>query len=213
MIAIFHLAVKCAAAGYLLYKLWIILFRHKLYGLWERIPVKQPCTATKDKPAKDRRKARIAARVVGKSKTERLAKPVKGAVLPIPDASVIVDDTEEDFEVGPDVELPSNEELYGAGNAYPKVADSSTGLTYEQLAETIAYVAAPVEDDERMMRAAEALSLMRGTDLFDIIEREVSNTYAIGRLMDDCLDGNGDRLPKRKSKAAGLDGFSIEAYV
>jgi hypothetical protein len=213
MMAIFHLAVKIAATGYLLYKLWIIVFRYKLFGLWERIPLRQP--KQKEPTQKIPREPKTA-KVVGKTKTEYIDNPVIEAIPLVPVEPETDNVADEEFEVGPNPERPSDEELYGADNVYPPVTDYSTGLTFEQLAEAIEYVSDPVEEEnEKMMRAAETLSKLRGSDLFELIEREVSNTEAIGRLMDDCLDSNGERLPIRKSKgsAARLSEFSIETYV
>ncbi len=214
----FYLAVRLAAAGFILYKVWILLFRDRLFGLWDRIPIRAPRAKNKPKPSAFARKGGI--RLVGEAHGGYLAGPAP-ALDPVPiilaalEDYAVGEDIDEEFEVGPAMERPSDEELYGAGNEQPRVMDYSTGRTYEQLTEAVEFMAAPVEDDEVMMRTAETLSLMRGSDLLEFIEREVSSTYAIGLLMADCLDENGERLPKRKSKTAAdqLASFDIEKYI
>ena len=34
----FYFSVKTVCCGYLFYRLWIFLFRQRIYGLWEDIP-------------------------------------------------------------------------------------------------------------------------------------------------------------------------------
>ncbi len=211
-----HFAAKLTAAGYILYQVWILLFRDRLFGLWDRIPVRKPRTKSKAKPSAPARKG--AARLVGRAHGAYLAAPAPPLepvpVIPVePETDADTYEGEnEDFEIGPAMERPSDEELYGAGNEQPRVTDFSTGRTYEQLAEMVDYIASPVEDDELMMRTAETLSLIRGTELFEFIELQVGDTDAVGRIMADCLDGNGDRLPKRRSKMQ-LASFDIDNYV
>ena len=87
------------------------------------------------------------------------------------------------------------------------ISSSSTGAAK--------YVAAPVEDEEMMMRTAETLSVIRGSDLFELIERQVGNTGIVGRLMAECLDENGYRLPQRKPlmPEERIASFDIGKYI
>ncbi len=213
-----YFAVRLAAAVYILYKVWDVLFNKRLYGLWERIPVRRPTPKKEKKPSVATVKK--TSRLVGEAHGGYLAGPAPALdpvpVIPVaPEDGTVDEDPEAEFEIGPDVERPSDEELYGAGYEYPPVTDISTGRTYEQLTEAVEFIAAPVEDDEKMMRTAATLSLIRGSELFEFIEREVSSTDAIGRIMAECLDENGEILPRRRSKLAEeqLASFDIEQYL
>jgi hypothetical protein len=212
-----YLAVRVIAATYLMYKVWKVLFKKRLFGMWDRIPVHRPRNQSEARSSVPAHKD--TARLVGRAHGSYLAAPAPALepvpvipVAPEPDSDAEPDDQ---FEVGPDMGRPSDEELYGSGNEQPQVTDFSTGRTYEQLTEAVDYIAAPVEDDEIMMRTAETLSMIRGSDLFEFIELQVGDTDLIGRIMADCLDGNGKRLPKRRSKmtGTGLISFDIGNYV
>jgi hypothetical protein len=207
-----YLAVRLAAAAYLIYKVWEVLFKKRLFGVWDRIPVRKPRAKSEASPSAPARRG--AARLVGRAHGSYLVAPAP-VLEPVPVEPVADDEPDEQFEVGTGMERPSDEELYGAGNEQPRVTDFSTGRTYEQLAEAVDYIAAPVEDDEVMMRTAETLGLIRGSDLFEFIELQVGDTDLIGRLMDDCLDESGARLPRRKSKIAqeALTSFDVGKYV
>ncbi len=199
MATTFHTAVKIAAAVYILYKIWLLLFRDRLFGLWDRIFLRKasrPKAQEASPPVVNRPVS-----LVGPARGGYLEPPVVMApVPPVPAKYTAVNDEvfDVDFETGSDVEQPSNPELYGAGNEYPQVADYSTGRSFDQLMEAFSYVAAPVEDEEMMMRTAETLSIIRDSDLFEMMERQAGYTDIIGRLMAECLDENGNRLPKRK---------------
>ena len=41
-----NLTVRAVAAGYILYRVWIILFRERLFGLWDRIHVRRRVVKT-----------------------------------------------------------------------------------------------------------------------------------------------------------------------
>ncbi len=217
MEAYLYLAVKIAAAEYILYKVWLMLFRDRLFGLWDRISVRRTWDTKGPEPAATPT-GRKSVSLVGQARGGYLEAPVVLAPIPLSPVEETAeedDEPEEDFEVGPDVERPSNRELYGEGNEYPQVMDYSTGRTYEQLMEAATYFAAPVEDEEMMMRTAETLSVIRGSDLFELIERQVGNTGIVGRLMAECLDENGYRLPQRKPlmPEERIASFDIGKYI
>lgn len=202
----FYLAVRVAVAGYILYKVWGLLFRDRLFGLWERIPVRAPRTKSKAKPSAPARKE--AAQVVGRARGTYLVNPAP-ALEPIPLVPVepepdgdTYEGQDEDFEIGPDMDRPSDEELYGAGNEQPRVTDFSTGRTYEQLVEMLDYLTSPARNDD----------LINRTDMIKFTELQVGRTNAVGRLMAAGMDGNGESLPKQRSKME-LASFDIGNYT
>lgn len=216
----FYLAVRFAAAGYILYRIWGILFRDRLFGLWDRIPVRKPVVKKVKEPVIPEKGER--ARLVGKTQGGYMEAPPPVAdpvpVLPPEPEPAIVGKDEDavDFEVGQPPERPSDEELYDYDDKLPPISsDYSTGLLYEQLSDAVAFMASPTDDDEAMMRTAETLSTIRNSDVFELIEREVSSTEAIGRLFAECLDANGERLPRRRSKMTGpeLSDFDFGKYI
>lgn len=217
-----YLTVKAVAAGYILYRVWIILFHGRLFGLWDRIPVRRRVVKTvKETPIPENK---TVSRLVGKTQgsylldTPPVVDPVP-VLPPEPEPDVVGGDEDaDDFEVGQTTvaERPPDNELYDYDDKLPPASmDYSTGLTYEQLSEAVAFMSAPTEDDEAMMRTAETMLSIRNTDVFEIIEREISSSDAIGRLFNECLDGNGERLPKRKSKMMGgeVASFDFDKYI
>ncbi len=215
----FYLAVRLIVAGYILYKVWVLLFRDRFFGLWDHIPVRAPRAKSEAKPAVPARKG--AARLVGRAHGTYLADPAPALppvpVIPVePEGGAGVDDgSEEQFDVGPAMERPSDEELYGTGNEQPQVADYSTGWTYEQLTDAVAYASNPVDDEERMVRAAETFMRLRGSDLFDVIQRDAGNAGSVDRVIAECFDPDGERLPRRKSgfSAQQLAAFDSRNYI
>jgi hypothetical protein len=218
----FYLAVKIAAAEYILYKVWLLLFRDRLFGLWDRIPVREPRTKTGTKSTAPVRKNIV--HVVGRAQGSYIEDPAP-PMPPVPVIPVvpevagggndIQEDQGEQFEVGPSIERPSDAELYGAGNEQPQVTDFSTGWTYEQLTDAVSFAAAPVNDEQRMVRAAETFMLLRGSDLFDVIQRDIGNAGSVDRVIAECFDPDGNRLPRRKSgfTARQLAAFDAGDYI
>lgn len=215
-----NLTVRAVAAGYILYRVWIILFRERLFGLWDRIHVRRRVVKTvKETPIPEKDSS---SRLVGKTQgnylpdTPPVIDPVP-VLPPEPEPDVVGGGEDaEDFEVGQTAAVvrPSDEELYDYDDKLPPAStDYSTGLTFEQLSDAVAFMSAPTDDDEAMMRTAETMLSIRNTDVFEIIEREISSSEAIGRLFNECLDGNGERLPKRKSKMMAQINFDIDMFI
>jgi hypothetical protein len=215
----FYPAVRIAAAGYILYKVWLLLFRDRLFGLWDRIPVRGSRPKIDDESKSHAGETTTG--VVGKAHGGYIANPKSGLdpVPMIPVESVTgntaYEEQDEEFEEGPPMEHPSEEELYGAGNEQSRVTDYSTGRTFEQIVEALAYMSAPVEDDEMKMRTAETLWAMRGAMLLDVVGREENCIEATDRVIAECLDTNGERLSRRKTSITGeqLASFNADDYI
>ena len=211
-----HPAVKIVAAVYILYRVWIILFRGRLFGLWDRIPVRQ-------KPKKTTAASRKQG-VVGKTETSYLAEDprAKPQPTPVPDTPAVEPEPEEDFDTEPDPSdfvienrpTPTEDEFeMPEDNGPAPELDYSSGLTFEQLREVIGFMAAPTPDEDMKTRTAETLMSIRHTDVFSFIESEVTSTDAIGRLFEECLDETGQVLAGRRAKSTPLKEFDIDRYV
>lgn len=226
MTTYFYFSVRVLAAVYILYRLWLVLFRKGFYGIWDKIPVKQKkerLTELRPEPVP----APEPYTVVGRTKVEYIKEPVSREIEPV--ASIPLepaDGDDEEFDEEPDIEhtivepeeteRPSEEDLEDS-DAYipPPDLDYATGHTYDQLEEALLFMAAPTQDDAVMLRTAATLSGIRHTDMYEFVENELSNTQALDDLFSECLDKNGEVLPKRRSKMSQseLDSFEIDKYV
>lgn len=208
-------ATRIAVTLYVLYRLYIIIFRLRLFGLWEWLFVRQKQNPVADiKPPQSPRTG-----VVGKAETVYLKNPLKEKVEPAPDPELLID---VDFDPDPDdievidVYIPTGEDLVlPEDDSIIPDLDYSSGCTFEQLRETLGYVAAPTEDETAKVQAAETLITIRNTDVFGFIQNQVSSVEAIGRLMAECLDETGSitSAKRAKIKSLGTAGFDIDRYV
>ncbi|MDL2230201.1 DUF4122 domain-containing protein [Alistipes sp. OttesenSCG-928-L06] len=208
------MAVRLAAAGYLLYRLWIVLFRGRVAEFWKRIPVRE-----KKKPSKASEPIRhIPGPVVGATNVIILDDPKAGppvvATTELEPTGFIGSDEPidpDDIEVN-QVELPTDEELYADNPADP---DLSSGLTFDQIGEAVNVLTETVTDEDARTRAAGTLYKLQNTDIFDFITSEVSDAVTIEALIKDCLDDAGEPLPGKVGRIEDvrLKGFDIDKYV
>lgn len=217
-----YTAVRALAATYLFYRLFIILFRERLFGIWDRIPVREKKKKLKKEPSERPSKKR---KVVGPTDTTLLPDPLAVEKKPVMEEPLEPSDyIGEDPGLEPEVPVIKlsisvrvpDEELEDDDEERPLPdPEFSTGLTYEQIVEAVDYVSAPTDNDEVMMRSAKTLSSIRNSEVFDFIEKEVSNTEALEELFAECLDGNGEPLPRRRSKMneEDLASFDINRFV
>lgn len=207
----FHLAVKIAAATYILYKVWILLFRDRLFGLWDRIPVREKKPAAKSvKPVENR----SGGAVLGRTNKILLADPRK--TEPEPVATTDLEPTgfigreeplaDDDIESPAPPYIPSDDEI-----DVPPPDDNgmSSGVTFDELSDAVDVLARGTTDEAMRTKAAKTLYDLQGTEVLDLIMREVCQDDAIERLRQECLDGDG--LPIKKWNP--LEGFDMGRYV
>ena len=229
MEAYLYFTVKLAVFGYVLYRIWIILFKERLFGLWDRIPVH----AKKDftEPVIETVKEKGATDVVGKTTVVYLEDPELAAKVPAhseklepsgfigeePDISG--DDVESDLQtknLTREEMLEEQERFETADDLAPGIdPDFSTGLTYEQMANAIGVLTVSTDNEQQIIEAAKTIHSIKDTDLFEFFTNQVSNLDNVEKLMSDCLDDDGTPLPVRKSKRNidNLKSFKMNRYV
>ncbi len=205
----FYLAVKLAAAAYIFYKVWLLLFRDRLFGLWDRI-FSTPAAARKPVPTE--RVAGVS--VIGPANHAILTDPRKREPEPV--ATTDLEQTgyigEQEPVTADDVEIPeppyipSEDEL-----DIPPPDDNamSSGLSFEDLNNTVDVLKNGTRDEVRLVKAAKTAYDIQDTEIMDILVREVCGADDIESLITGCLDPDGIPLKKRSAVA----GFRIEDYV
>lgn len=224
-----HFAVKLAVCTYVLYRAWVVLFNQRLFGLWDRIPVRPPkgmpeqvMMVVTEKENTD---------VIGKTTIVYLEDPELAAKVPArsekleptdfigeePDISD--SDVESDLSSEPkkpEEILEEKERFEVMDDLAPGLdPDFSTGLTYEEMANAIGVLTVSTDDEKQIIDAAKTIHSIKDTDLFEFFTHQVSNLDNVEKLMSDCLDDDGTPLKVRRSKRNPEDikSFDLNRYV
>lgn len=218
---LFYMLVKANVAVYVLFRLWKALFGGWLAGVFDRM------FSLPDKKIEPEAVPEASdADVIGETHIAYLedsAKPAeaenKENPFGFPEAEEINPD---DIEIDLRLDEPTEEIEEGFIPCLREDVDdtdmeqeSSTGLTYTQIANAVDVLTSVTDDDTKVMEAAQAVYNVQHTDLFKFFATQVSNEETIEKLFAECLDGNGNPLPQRKTQAvqAELDAFSWEKFV
>jgi hypothetical protein len=212
-----------------LYKIWILLFREQLFGIWYKIPVRQrkdapepEITIVKEKDLSD---------VVGKTTIIYLEDPEVAAKTPIrseklepsdflwEEADISDDNVKSDISSS----LVTSKELQEEQERFEDTdiiapgldPDFSTGLTYEQMESAVGVLTVPTDDEQQIIHAAQIIYSIKDTDLYEFFTNQVSNQDNVEKLMSDCLNEDGSPLAERKSKQTNenLNKFDMNRYV
>lgn len=215
----FYFAVKAACFGYLLRRLWNVLFHRQLFGIWARLFELQQRQNDRDSLSS---KETLEVSVLGRTNFVYLEAPAEAAVVPerseelprndfISEAhDVDADDVESSFMTDATVLPPSEEELYDDDHAtVPLDTEFSRGMTFNEIANVVEVLSATTEDHAKTLAAAQTIFNLKNTDLFEFFATQVSNTVAVKRLLAECLDNTGQPLPTRKF----VEDFQWEIYV
>lgn len=221
-----YFTVRLLVCGYALYKLWIILFNDKLFGIWDKIPVRpkkaNPDTAIPVVESSDTMD------VVGKTTIVYLEDPELAAKVPArseklepsdfigEEPEIAEDEVESELSPNP----PTPEELLEEEERFEVMddlapgldPDFSTGLTFEELSNAVEVFAMPTDNEKQMIEAAKTIHTIKDTDLYEFFTNQVSNQDNVESLMRDCLDEEGNPLPKRRSKR-DVKGFDMSRFV
>lgn len=222
IVPLFYFAVKIGCMVYVLYRLWIVLFRYRLFEIWDTVlPQKTP-------PIQKAKTSSINydEDVLGRTTVVYLDDPDLAAAVPehseeLPPSDFI--DEEKDIETE-EVEdtlltgqpyVPSEEELYEDEERQPLDMEFSRGLTFEEITNVVSVLSTTTETDEQMIEAARTIFDVQHTDLFQFFTTQVSNADAVEKLLTECLDNEGQPLPMRQSRTHGngVENFSWDRYV
>lgn len=221
-----YLFVRLAAAGYLIYNLWNLLFVENLYGVWDKIPLRTAHPKPKPQPIVAVQTATDG--VVGKTNIVYLEDPELAATVPtrsdklepgdyIGEEEDIFDD-EVEAELTPEQarEILSDDELYESQgvNGEPD-PDFSSALTFNQIGNVVNVLTQGTDDDAKAMEAAQAIYQIRHTEMFLFLTTQISNSNMVEQLLSECLDDSGRPLPKRKSrpKPPSVASFDMNKFV
>jgi hypothetical protein len=224
-----HFTVKVVVCGYVFYKVWIILFKERFFGFWDKIPVHPPKGTPEPEVAiVTERKVND---VVGKTMIIYLDDPEKAAKVPVQSEKLELsgfigeeddisdDDVESELSSKPltPEEMQEEQERFDEQeDLKPELdLDFSTGLTFEQMANAVGVLTVSTDNEQQIIEAATTIHRIKDTDLFEFFTNQVSNLDNVEKLMNDCLDDDGAPLPERKSKRGGdnLNSFSLNKYV
>lgn len=220
-----HFTVRLLVCGYILYRCWIIVFNERLFGIWDKIPVR--LTKGTPEPIITIVTEKEVSEVVGKTRFVYLEDTELAAKVPahteeLEPSDFIGEDPDiqdDDVEVALSVssELEEEQERFEAmDDLAPGLdLDFSTGLTYEEMANAVGVLTVAIDNEKQIIEAATTIHRIKDTDLFEFFTNQVSNLDNVEKLLNDCLDDNGKPLSVRKSKrmTEDIESFDLEKYV
>jgi hypothetical protein len=208
----FYFTVKLAAATYLIYRLWVILFRYGLFGFWNELFPNPKGRAIHKVVATAA--VRPAVSVIGKTDNVILTDPRKAEPEPVAttDLEPVGFIGQEEPPGADEVDLPeppyipSEDEL---DMPPPDDNGMSSGVTFQDLANVVDVLKNGSQDEKKLINAAITVHDIQNTQIMDYIVREVCKIDVVENLMKEHLDQYGFPLQKRSD----LTDFKIEDYV
>ena len=214
------MVVRIGCMLYVLYRLWMMLFRYRMFGIWSLLFNINKPMALADEPAE--RTDRRTDDVIGKTHVVYLEAPhAAAAAVPVRIEELPPSDfLDEEEEIPEDAVAntlsdtssaapPSEDELYEDAEQTPLDTEFSRGLTYDEISNAVGVLTTAASDADKTFAAAQTISNLKNTDLFEFFTTQVSNTAAVERLLAECLDNTGQPLPTRKF----VEDFQWERYV
>ena len=203
-----YFAVKVLCALFVFYHLWVFLFCRKIYGLWDKLH--NWARITRVRLWKYRKK-----RMAEKAKRERrkkiYGKDLKEVELPV-DKDINPDDVEDNIEPQKGLTEEDKRELMEPEGVIPD-PDFDKSLTYEDMNNLVDVLNSDNPDEQKSIRAASTIHhKLANTVILDFLVNKVSNGDKVNQLLQECLDANGNPLPKRR-KASKVKSFDINKYA
>lgn len=217
-----YFTVKVGCTLYLLYRLWEALFRRRQFGIWERLfkatlPTDRKAEHSKDSEVPDDE-------VLGKTHVVYLEDPVIAATIPVrsedlppsdfigEEEEISADAVEHTLSEASSTAPPDEEELYEDAEPAPPDEEFSRGLTYDEISNAVGVLTTAALDVDNSLAAARTIFDLKNTDLFEFFTTQVSNAETIEKLLEACLDENGQ--PQRhNTQKADVSDFQWERYV
>ena len=214
--------VKVIATVYLLYRTARFLFGQRKTRLWlfltPQIKEKEKTDVSPAKP-----EAAVYA-VVGKSQTTYLTETPQaktGTVEPafsedlqqLPAYEEEPDITATDVDDSLDGEEIAEEDRFLPLDTVADDGEFSTGMTFEQLSDTLDVVRGKQTGAAGLQAAARILYENRGSTLFDFLAAQAENEQVIEALLREHLDDSGNPLPESGRKRRRMEAFDMNNYV
>lgn len=122
------------------------------------------------------------------------------------------DDVEDNIEPQKGLTEEDKRELMGPEGVIPD-PDFDKALTYEDMTNLVDVLNSNAPDEQKSIRAASTIHhKLANTVILDLLVNKVSNENKVNQLLQECLDANGNPLPKRR-KASKIKSFDINKYA
>ena len=136
---------------------------------------------------------------------------LKQVELPV-DKDINPDDVEDNFEPQKGLTEEEKRELMEPEGVIPD-PDFDKSLTYEDMNNLVDVLNSDAPDEQKSIRAATTIHhKLANTVILDFLVNKVSNEDKINLLLQECLDTNGNPLPKRR-KTSKVKSFDINKYA
>ena len=136
---------------------------------------------------------------------------LKHVELPV-DKDINPDDVEDNFEPKKGLTEEEKRELMEPEGVIPD-PDFDKSLTYEDMSNLVDVLNSDAPDEQKSIRAASTIHhKLANTVILDFLVNKVSNEDKINLLLQECLDTNGNPLPKRR-KTSKVKSFDINKYA
>ena len=136
---------------------------------------------------------------------------LKQVELPV-DKDINPDDVEDNFEPQKGLTEEEKRELMEPEGVIPD-PDFDKSLTYEDMNNLVDVLNSDAPDEKKSIRAATTIHhKLANTVILDFLVNKVSNEDKINLLLQECLDTNGNPLPKRR-KTSKVKSFDINKYA
>ena len=137
--------------------------------------------------------------------------PLKEVELPV-DKDINPDDVEDNIEPQKGLTEEDKRELMEPEGVIPD-PDFDKSLTYEDMNNLVDVLNSDNPDEQKSIRAASTIHhKLANTVILDFLVNKVSNGDKVNQLLQECLDANGNPLPKRR-KASKVKSFDINKYA
>ena len=133
--------------------------------------------------------------------------PLKEVELSV-DKDINPDDVEDNIEPQKGLTEEDKRELMEPEGVIPD-PDFDKSLTYEDMNNLVDVLNSDNPDEQKSIRAASTIHhKLANTVILDFLVNKVSNEDKVNQLLQECLDANGNPLPKRR-KASKVKSFDI----
>ena len=221
-----YLVVRIGCMLYVLYRLWMVLFRYGMFGIWGRLVNRADAAAWAIEPEKaDGHRTED---VIGQTHVVYIeapysapaAVPVRSEELPPSDFLGEEEEIPEDAVANTlsdtsSTAPPNEEELYEDAAQTPLDTEFSRGLTYDEISNVVGVLKTTPADVDRTLAAARTIFNLKNPDLFEFFTPQADNTAAVENLLNGYLDANGECRPDRmpKGRDTGTPAFQWDRYV
>ena len=221
----FYFAVKAACFGYLVWRLWSVLFNHHLFGTWAWLFGRRQRSKDIDSPPSVQVSE---VSVLGRTNSVYLEDPAVAVIVPerseelprneLTAEEPYVDADEVEHSLSDDAMAvpPSEEELYDDEHEpAPLDADFSQGVTYQELANVVEVLQSSTVGREQTHEAARTIFNMKNTDLFEFFTAQIGKAETAEKLLDSYIDDSGQlsQQVQDASRDVAIRTFDWDRYM